>query len=287
MDVVVPFRGSLAELDELRGRLSRLELREGDSVLVVDNTPGRPSEDGPVPVLAAADRPTPGYARNRGVERGAGEWLVFLDADVVPRPDLVERYFERPPGERTAVLGGGVVDEDAPPGAPPAVRYAHLRGLMAQDNTFGWGDWSFAQTSNAAFRREAFEAVGGFREDIRAAEDADLAYRLKAAGWEVERREEASVVHLTRPTARGFVRQRLLHGAGGAWLDRRYPGSVPRKRRPGLVWWAARHATRGLVGAARRRDRDQAIRALFEPLEELSYEFGRSLSNERRPRRRL
>jgi glycosyltransferase involved in cell wall biosynthesis len=281
VDVVVPFRGSLAELETLRTRLRQLELRAGDSLLVLDNTPGHRSVNGPVPVRAAPGHPTPGYARNRGVERGKAAWVVFLDADVVPRPDLLERYFDPAPGERTAVVAGGVIDDAVPPGGPPAARYAHIRGLMGQQNSFSWGDWSFAQTSNAAVRRHAFDTVGGFREDIRAAEDADLAYRLKAAGWELERREEASVVHLSRGTVRGFVRQQLLHGAGGGWLDRQYPGSVPARRRPGLVWWATRAATKGLLRAAWERDRDQAIWAVFDPLENISYEFGRSLRNER------
>jgi mycofactocin glycosyltransferase len=280
--VVVPFRGSPAELEELRERLRRLELREGDSVVVVDNTPGHTPADGPVPVLAACDHRTPGYARNRGSERGAADWLVFLDADVVPRPDLLDRYFDPAPRARTGVIAGGVTDEVVPPDAPPAARYAHLRGLMSQENTFSWLDWSFAQTSNAAFRRGAFEAVGGFREDIRAAEDADLTYRLKAAGWEVERREEASAVHLSRPSLRQFVAQRSLHGAGGAWLDRQYPGAVPRRNRSGLLWWAARFSVKGLLRAAWERDRDKAIWAVFDPVELISYEFGRSLRNQRR-----
>jgi hypothetical protein len=36
-----------------------------------------------------------------------------------------------------------------------------------------------------------------------------------------------------------------------------------------------------VVRAARERDRDTAVYALFEPLELLSFEFGRSLPNER------
>ena len=276
-DVVVPFRGDRKQLAEVVARFACLRLADGDSLLVVDNTPGE-VRDG---TLHAPEIQTPAYARNRGAAEGSAEWLVFLDADVVPRPDLLERYFDPAPRARTALVAGGVIDEAAPRDAPLATRYAHLRGLMGQENTFSWGDWSFAQTSNAACRREAFEAVGGFREDIRAAEDADLTYRLKAAGWEVERREEASAVHLSRGSARRFVGQQLLHGAGGAWLDRHYPGSVPRKRRPGLVWWGVRFAVKGLMRAARERDRDQAIWALFDPLENISYEFGRSLRNQR------
>src|SRR5207247_11184859 len=68
------------------------------------------------------------------------------------------------PGERTALLAGGVRDEEVPAGARAAARYAHIRGLMSQDTTHRFGEWNFAQTSNAACRREAFEAVGGFRE---------------------------------------------------------------------------------------------------------------------------
>lgn len=106
---------------------------------------------------------------------------------------------------------------------------------MSQDNTLQRGRWGFAQTANAACRRLAFEAVQGFREDIRSAEDADLTYRLRAAGWELERREGAAVVHRSRQSVSGFVVQKAGHGAGAAWLNRTYPGSFPARRRPGLA----------------------------------------------------
>jgi GT2 family glycosyltransferase len=277
VDVVVPFRGGDRELDGLRARLAPLALGEDDTLVVVDNTPGeaRPG------TLHAPEVATPGFARNRGAERGRAEWLVFLDADVAPRADLLDRYFDPPPADRTGALAGGVTDAEAPPAAPAAARFAHIRGLMAQDNTFTWGEWSFAQTSNAAFRREAFESVGGFREHIRAAEDADLTYRLRAEGWELERRECAAAVHLSRDSVRQLARQQLLHGAGGAWLDRQYPGSVPRRRWPGLLWWGLRSTTAGVARAAGRRDRDAAIRALLDPVEVFAYELGRRRSNER------
>jgi GT2 family glycosyltransferase len=284
VDVVVPFRGGPAELRELVASLERLRLRPGDSVLVVDNTPGSGSaeEPGAVAIVHAAELQTPGFARNRGAERGSADWLAFFDADTVPSPELLDRYFEPPPGERTALIAGGVRDEVVPADGRAVPRYAHIRGLMGQENSFQFGDWSFPQMANAACRRTAFESVGGFREHIRAAEDADLTYRLRAAGWEVERREAASVVHRSRQTVRGFVAQKLCHGAGAAWLHRHYPGSIPPRRRPGLVWWGLRTAARGLVRAVRSRDRDTALWAVFEPLEHLSYEFGRSLPNERR-----
>lgn len=281
VDVVVPFAGPALELEELAARLARLRLEDGDTLLVVDNNATPAAAPVSVPVVHSADRATPGYARNRGVERGQAAWLLFLDADVVPPPDLLDRYFDPPPGERTGLMAGGMEDEQVPPGAPAVVRYAHLRGLMTQEDSFALGSWGFPKAANAACRREAFEQVGGFREDIRAGEDADLTYRLRDAGWELERREGASVVHRSRRTVPGFVAQKALHGAGGAWLARRYPDAFPARRRPGLVWWGVRTLAKGMLRAARERDRDAAVYALFEPLELLAFEFGRSLPNER------
>lgn len=281
-DVVVPFRGPIEELEDLRARLGRLKLREGDSVVVVDNTPGRDTAPaGDVPVIHASDRQTPSYARNRGVERGRAPWLVFVDADVVPVPDLLDRYFESPPGDGTALLAGGISDEAVPPDGPAAARYAYLRGFMSQDDTLREGRWGFPKTANLACRRAAFEAVGGFRDDIRAGEDADLTYRLKAAGWALERREAAVGVHRNRTTVRAFFRQKLSHGSGMGWVQRQYPGASIPRRLPGLLWWAMRHAARRLARSLRTRDRDEALWALLEPLELVAHELGRWLPNER------
>ena len=289
MDVVVPFRGSVTELEQLLVSLDRLRLGPADSLVVVDNTPGHePAGDrqgAPAAVMLATRVEAPGHARNRGAQVGTGDWLVFIDADTAPAPDLLDAYFEPRPRESTALLAGGVRDEAVPARASPVARYAHIRGLMGQENTFRFGRWSFAQTANAACRRTAFEEVGGFREDIAAAEDADLTFRLKAAGWGIERREGAAVVHRSRRTVRGLVAQKLGHGAGGAWLAREYPGSFPPRRRPGLVWWGVRTAVRGLVAAARARDRDVLLFAVLHPVELIAYELGRSRPNRPGPDR--
>ena len=285
VDVVVPFRGEPHDLEQLRARLARLRLRQGDTIVVVDNSPGqrRPesSSNGEVRVLSARERPTPGYARNRGAARGTAEWLVFIDADTEPSPDLIDRYFGVTPAKATAQLAGRVIDEPVGTDAPGPARYAYLRGTLDQSRTLELTPWPFAQTANVACRRRAFEAVGGFREDIWPAEDADLSYRLIAAGWAIERRDEASVVHFNRRTVRGLVSQAARHGAACAWLDRMYPGSFPARRLPGLVWWGIRFATAGLVRFALRRDRDEAVRAVYEPLWELAFELGRTRSIER------
>lgn len=288
--MVVPFSGPPFALEKLQECLQRLHRRPGDTVLIVDNTPRHDGSQGArmaqeadeaVPVLRDAERRTPGYARNRGAAIGKAEWLVFFDADTDPSLDLLDRYFEPEPGDAIGLLGGGIRDEPVARDGRPAARYQYMRSAMSQDQTFRLGRWGFPVTANVAVRRAAFEGVGGFREDIRAAEDADLTYRLRADGWRVERRDGAIVTHRSRQTLRAFVVQQALHAAGGAWLDRQYPGSTPPRSRRGINWGRVRDASAGLIAAARSGERDRLLWAVFEPLEMLTWKLGRSLPNER------
>ena len=284
VDVVVPFLGPPTELAELAGRLAELRLGPQDSVTIVDNRPGARhggAQRGGPRVLAAPERQTPGFARNRGAARGDAEWIVFLDADTAPPAYLLDRLFQPAPREETGLLAGGVIDEPRPEAGrePPAARWARLTASMSQDSTLGLGRFGFAQTVNCAVRRAAFQSVGGFRDELRACEDADLCFRLEAAGWAIERRERAAVVHRSRRTLLGLLEQQLVHGAGIGWLERQYPGFSPAHRWPGFLLWGVRHASRGLVHALRDRNGDAALVALVDPVVAWTRELGRRRSN--------
>jgi GT2 family glycosyltransferase len=283
-DIVIPFFGSEAALHDLAGRLRMLRLAPGDSLIVVDNRP-RPRRteravDG-VRVISAPERQSSYFARNAGARAGCAEWIIFLDADVEPAADLVERYREAEPAPGTGLLGGGIID--GPPldggGHGIAARYAILRGSMAQDNTLGHGRWAYVQTANCAVRRAALYDIGGFRDNVRSGGDADFGFRLRAAGWAIERCYSAAVVHRSRPSMRRMLAQRARHGSGAAWLNRVHPGSFPPARWSGLVVFAVRSLLTAARDLAAGR-RDQAVIAYVEPLSAWAYELGRSIPNE-------
>jgi GT2 family glycosyltransferase len=288
VDVILPFRGSAADLERVAQRLGSLELLPGDTVTIADNRRGATDDRrGHVAIVGAGERQTSYHARNRGVARGDAPWVVFLDGDVRPPPDLLARYFARLPADHVGLLAGTVVDE--PPSAgeatTAAARYAWLKSSMSQEVTLAHGAWAFAQTANAAVRRAAFDRVGGFEEGVRSGGDADLCYRVRAAGWTLERREEAAVVHRNRATISRMLAQRARHGAGAAWLGRRWPGALPRRRWSGLAWWSMRRAAHGLAAAAR-GDRDAALLGLLDGPAVWAFELGRLIPNRPRPRPR-
>jgi GT2 family glycosyltransferase len=284
VDVVVPFRGTDTQLEALLADLAMLKLGSHDSLVVVDNGPAgrRERELGANrSVIVETDVASSYYARNRGAARGSADWLVFLDADVRAPADLLDLYFERAPAERDGVLAGAVIDERSAPAGlrNPAARYAYLRSAMSQDNTLSAGEWSYAQTANCAVRRAAFEAVEGFRTDVRSGGDADLCFRLGRAGWALGVRGSAGVVHLSRTTLRAMLRQRARHGSGARWLNGVYPGSFPADLSIGTVWWSVKQ-TASAIGALARGQSDRAILLGVEVLSHWAFELGRLAPNE-------
>jgi len=283
VSVIVPFAGEEAQLDAVLERLARLERRLGDELLVVDNRAGaqaRADRRGPVLIVTAGAVAAPGFARNEGARRSTGDWLVLLDADTDPAPGLLDAYFDPLPAPDVGLLAGALQDRYVTP--TPVARYVVARRMMDQATTLTQAR-PFAQTANCAVRRTAFEQVGGFDATARAGEDADLTWRLAAAGWRLDTRPRATAAHQARESLVGLLGQMAVHGAGAAWLDRRYAGAFPA---PGARALAGRLRHYGRLGvrAARAGRWEEARFALLDLLTLYAFDAGRLRSNRTRER---
>jgi GT2 family glycosyltransferase len=235
-------------------------------------------------LIAARSKRSSYHARNVAARAGTAPWLLFLDADVEWGPELLDAYFDPPPGERTAVVGGGIADAPLRSGRRTTVAelYSVQNATMAAARTLAHPERiPYAQTANCLVRRAAFEAAGGFADGIRSGGDADLCFRLQRAGWAIEQRPRALALHRNRSTLRALLRQKARHGAGAAWLERRHPGTFPRRRMAGLAWWSVRTAARAV---AQRDGGGPGSRStpLVDVLAVWAFELGRLLPNGRR-----
>jgi glycosyl transferase family 2 len=277
VDVVVPFAGSDDELRRLQGRLRGLRLSAEDTLTIVDNRPGGSKSDRDDGIVRAPERQSSYYARNRGVSRGRAPWIVFVDADLEVAADLVDRYFDEPPQPETALLIGQIETVLETPTL--VARYGFQRRHLNNESVSKPG-WEYGQTANAAVRRDAFEAIGGFADQVRSGGDADLAFRLRAAGYASERRPRAVVRHPPRSTLPSVVRQFARYGSGSQWLHERYPGFAPPRPLPDLLWWLAKAGPKATL-VALRGDLDGALIVALDPVVYVATELGRLLPNER------
>jgi GT2 family glycosyltransferase len=224
VSVVMPFAGSRAEAEAALSALAALIVGPEDERLLVDNAGVAPAADG-VRIIRAPGERSPAHARNAGAAHARGEWILFLDADCRAPADLLERYLAAPVAGDVGALAGAVVPAA---GAPTfAARYGAARSFLDQDAHLRHGYMPRAVAANLLVRREAFEAIGGFYEGVRAAEDTDFSWRLQRAGWRLAPRPEARVEHSYRTSVRALRRQWRGYAAGRAWLARRYDGFDP------------------------------------------------------------
>lgn len=139
----------------------------------------------------------PAVARNLGVQQAAGQWVLFLDDDVVPHPELIARHVAAQARFPRAVVIGPML----PPSdfaRPPWIRWEE-EILQAQYADLAAGRYPCTPrqfyTANASLARADFLAAGGFDHQFQRAEDVELAYRLRALGVQFSFDPGAKVAH--------------------------------------------------------------------------------------------
>lgn len=255
VSVIVPFRGDRSAATRLRAALRCLDLESGDEVIVADNTGNRGAgliaRDG-VRIVRATRERSAYHARNEGARVAANDWLLFLDADCRPAPELLDAYFAEPVGDDSGAIAGQILGEPDQPSF--AARYARSRRLFDHADGLIRADGGGAAAGNLLLRRVAFDAIGGFTEGIKSGGDVDFCRRLATAGWRLDFRPRAVVHHRHRTTLPSLLGAIARYGAGARWLNERHPGSSPpwplRFGLASAVRDVARHGREGQVGEA-------------------------------------
>jgi len=221
--VVMPFAGDAAAAQAALAALAALTTTEGDQLIMADNS-GTAAAAQDIQIVPATGERSPAHARNTGAQAATNDWILFLDADCVAPPGLLDDYFKVTPAADTGAIAGEVT---AVRGHSLAARYAESRSFLGQQAHLAHPYRPRAAAANLLVRRAAFLQLGGFLEGLRAAEDTDFCWRLQAAGWQLELAPGAVVGHRYRESLRDLRSQWRGYAAGRAWLARRYDGFTP------------------------------------------------------------
>ncbi|MGZ4333688.1 MAG: glycosyltransferase family 2 protein [Gaiellaceae bacterium] len=233
--VVIPTLNARALLHEA---LEHLEAQTVEhDVIVVDNG----STDGTaehviarfphVRIVALETNLGFGRAVNRGVEEVETDVVVLVNNDVLCPPDFLERLLEPLADDRVGMVAGVLLQHDRP-------QLVDSAGIELDSTLRSWDMLWNRPVSElagatepvgpcggaAAYRTEAFRAVGGFDDAFFAYwEDVDLALRLRLEGQSCVRAPGAQALHKHGQTiGAASPRQRRLEAFGRAYVLARY-----------------------------------------------------------------
>lgn len=108
--------------------------------------------------------------RNRGAEAAQGRYLIFVDADTIVEPPVIQRALALLEGGRVA--GGGATLEFDRPQRFFARALLRFWLMLSRKARLAAGCFIFCTT-------KAFKEVGGFDEGVYASEDVRLSFQLR------------------------------------------------------------------------------------------------------------
>lgn len=170
-------------------------------------------------------------ACNHVVAAGHGDVVILLNNDVDAPPDFIERLvapLEAEPtvGSVAAVLvrpGGEMIDSVGIVADPTLAPFACRQGHPPAESVTPSPLLAAPDGAAGAFRRKAWQQVGGMDEDLPLHEDFDVGVRVRNAGWGVALAPGAVAVHVRSATrGRQSAHRRHISGWGRAYILRRY-----------------------------------------------------------------
>ena len=203
--VVIPTRGRPETLARTLDALTHQTVAGHEIIVVIDGT------DEPVPKVPSGVRTIvqpqagPGVARNTGVEATDRPLVLFLGADMIPTPALVERHVRAhasEPDRHIAVLGRVAWHPDV--AHNPINRWLDWSqtqfdyDVLDRQHSAGEREAGFGRfyTCNVSLKRELFLESGGFDPDfVFFYEDLDAGWRLDQLGMVLRYVPEALVHH--------------------------------------------------------------------------------------------
>lgn len=210
LSIVMPVYNAERTLAECLTRLFQ-STHEGFEVVLVDDgstdSTRAIASEFPVRVVPSGGRVGPAAARNVGAREAQGDFLFFIDSDVMVRPDTLSRLMARfDQGDVDGLVGVQALD----------LRYRNLPSRYKNV----WMRWTYLRkqqittenvpcfyTTAAAIRRDVFLRVGGFDPSYGgpSVEDQAFAQKIMRLGVRVRVQPELEVEHVKRYSLRTLL----------------------------------------------------------------------------------
>lgn len=215
MSVVVTTRDVERTLDACL-RSVRAQDHPSLELVVVDNASTDSTEEiarryADIVLVAGPERSA---QRNLGVAAANGPWLLWIDADMVLRPDVVSSALAA--ARRTGASAVSIPETTVGPGFWAACRALERSCYLDDPGLF----------NPRLLRRDLLQGLGGFDVGLAGPEDADLRIRLAATGVVVAHATGVIDHDEGRLTLRDVMRKRVYYGGSLPAFAAANPGAV-------------------------------------------------------------
>lgn len=237
ISIVVPMRNEEQRIGACLDSILRNDYpAENMEVLVVDGE----STDGSCEVVRERMRHSPRIrllrntkkevpaGLNLAIRQAQGRYILRMDAHCEYPSDYISNCVAELERTGAANVGGSLVTL---PGANSwvarsiALLTQHPVGVGNSAFRLGKGDQFVDTVPFGAFRREVFDEIGLFREDLVRNQDYEFNSRVRAAGYKIYLSSRIQNKYFNSPTFAKFMQQAISNGVWGARCWIRYPAS--------------------------------------------------------------
>lgn len=216
ISVVIPVYNGGGHLGECLDALSGSSYSEYETIVVddcsTDDSVAISERKGAI-VYKLTDRSGPAAARNHGARMAKGDIIVFIDSDVIVKPETIEKVvhdFSKYP-DVVAVFGSY---DESPAAEDWLSQFRNLLHHFIHQNSEE--DAKTFWAGFGAIYREVFLALNGFDEARYrkpSVEDIELGLRICQAGYRIRLDKDLKVKHLKRWTWHGLLKTDVLNRA--------------------------------------------------------------------------
>jgi len=156
-----------------------------------------------------------GASRQIVVERAMGDYIVWIDADLMLRTNFIRKHVEFM--EKNPSIGAASPKRIASGKRTIVSILESMNALLVNPNPKAIG------TGGAIFRIKALRQIGGFDINIKGAgEDQDVSHRIRMSGWQLSRNSSSELYHTMKGTWKSLWDRHFWYGYGTHFLFHKY-----------------------------------------------------------------
>ena len=171
----------------------------------------------PVTVIKGEGR-GPAAARNLGLEAATTDLVWFIDSDCVAAPDALKILHQHLKESDIAGVGGSYLNMNTDSTLSCLIHEEIVSRHLRMPEYV-----NFLASFNILFRKQVLQELGGFDEKFLKAQDAELSYRVREAGYRMKFDMGSHVGHFHATRLNSYLTTQFHQGYWRVWLYLAYP----------------------------------------------------------------